>query len=89
MAAPGPTRLIDTKKDHLTRADKAIVSGPAPEGLSRQAAMAHALRTPKGATSPNNVPGRSNLALGTSSTTWVSAAFPGGGGKQPGPNGTS
>jgi len=48
LAAPGPTRLVATKKARLTRADKATTCGPAPEGLSPRAAMEHALRTPEG-----------------------------------------
>jgi transposase len=48
LAAPGPTRLIATKKDHLTRSDQETTAGPAPEGLSPRAAMEHALRTPEG-----------------------------------------
>jgi transposase len=48
LAAPGPTRLIATKKARLTRADQATSHGPAPEGLSPRAAMEHALRTPEG-----------------------------------------
>ena len=48
LAAPGPVRLIAVKKDRRTRADRATTSGPAPEGLSRRAAMEHAMRTPEG-----------------------------------------
>jgi transposase len=48
LAAPGPTRLIATKKDFLTRAAQPTTSGPAPEGLGLRAAMAHALATPEG-----------------------------------------
>jgi transposase len=48
LAAPGPVRLIAVKKDRRTRADRTTTSGPAPEGLSRRAAMEHAMRTPEG-----------------------------------------
>jgi transposase len=48
LAAPGPVRLIAVKKDRRTRADRATTSGPAPAGLSRRAAMEHAMRTPEG-----------------------------------------
>jgi transposase len=48
LAAPGPTRLIAVKKDRRTRADRTTTSGPAPEGLSRRAAMEHTMRTPEG-----------------------------------------
>jgi transposase len=48
LAAPGPTRLIATKKSRLARADRARAAGPAPEGLSPKAAMEHALATPEG-----------------------------------------
>ncbi len=78
LAAPGTVRLIAVKKDRRTRADRATTSGPAPQGLSRRAAMEHARGPPRDATSTSNVPGRSNPVSATSSTTWVSPASPAG-----------
>jgi transposase len=48
LAAPGPVRLISTKKERLTRADGVTTAGSAPEHLGPVAAMAHTLGTPEG-----------------------------------------
>lgn len=48
LVAPGPARLISTKQERHTRADRAVAHGPAPQGLSPVDQMRHALRTPEG-----------------------------------------